>query len=208
MNPLLRVLVERAARGDRDAEARALKELGTILEAIANEWHIPGMEQGDILQEARIAALAAIRQFDPERGSSVEAFVRVCVPRHLGHVKDSATRRHAEPLAEELIEVAAAQPPATDEPDMDANIIREVWHWLTEAERRGVVVVLMQTEHATAAHLDGITKQAINKGWKSAQKLIGKAHATSVPDAIAGRRFIGPMEEDWKLEYALERLGR
>lgn len=207
---MLRVWAERAAGGDKDAERRAIADeaLQKVLQGIAKEWRIPGLEHSDIVQEATIAALVAIREFDPNRGSSVEAFVRTCVTRHLGHVKDSARRRQAEPIAEELIEAAVAvQPPAAEPEAMDPDIIRQVWPYLKEAERRGVIVVLMETEHATAAHLGGVSKQAINKGWKSAQALIRVAHEDTPELALAGRKMVGPLEGDWQLDYALERLG-
>jgi hypothetical protein len=204
---MLRMWVDRAARGDRDAEARALEAMSDIVLGIAKEWYIPGLELGDVFQEAQIAAVRAIREFDPARGESVAAFVRKVVPRHLGHVKDSAMRRRAEPLADEIIEQAVAAPAQMtgDDDPLDPDVLRSVWHYLTEAERRGVVVVLMETDHATAAHLADISKQAINKGWRSAQAVIRLAHEQSPEAAVRGRRMVGSLQSDWQLDYALER---
>lgn len=204
---MLRMWVDRAARGDREAEGRALEAMRKMLKGIADEWHIPGLERGDVFQEAQIAAVRGIREFDPAKGESVAAFVRKVVPRHLGHVKDSAMRRRAEPMADEIIEQAVVATTGSDEDPLDPDVLRSVWHYLTEAERRGVVVVLMETEHATAAHLADISKQAINKGWKTAQAVIRLAHEQSPEAAVRGRRFVGPLPADWQLDYALSRHG-
>ena len=205
---MLRMWVDRAKRGDRDAEGRALEAMRKMLFSIAQEWHIPGLELGDVFQEAQIAAVRAIREFDPAKGESVAAFVRMVVPRHLGHVKDSAKRRQAEPLADEILEQTATTLPEGDGDPLDADVLRSVWPYLTEAERRGVVVVLMETDHATAAHLADISKQAINKGWKTAQAVIRLAHEQSPEAAVRGRRFVGPLPADWQLDYALSRHTR
>lgn len=205
---MLRMWVDRAARGDREAEGQALKAMREMLFAIAKEWHIPGLELGDVFQEAQIAAIRAIREFDPAKGESVAAFVRMVVPRHLGHVKDSAKRRQAEPLADEILEQTATTPPEADGDPLDADVLRSVWPYLTEAERRGVVVVLMETDHATAAHLADISKQAINKGWRTAQAVILRAHEETPESAVRGRRFVGPLDSDWQLDYALSRHKR
>jgi len=193
---MLRMWVDRAARGDREAEERALEAMRKMLKGIADEWHIPGLERGDIFQEAQIAAVRAIREFDPAKGESVAAFVRMVVPRHLGHVKDSALRRRAEPMADEVIEQAVVAATSSCEDPLDPGVLRSVWPYLTEAERRGVVVVLMETDHATAAHLADISKQAINKGWKTAQAVIRLAHEQSPEAAVRGRRFVGPLPAD------------
>jgi len=192
------VLLSRARRGDRDAEAQLLVGHERIIAGIARNWRIPGVSEDDVLQESRLAALTAIREYDPARGDLV-AFMRRCIPRHLQKVKESRRASTDEPTEFEI--AVAPRLPARE-----LDIIRTVWPHFTDAERRGVLVMLRESGASVAAENLGVSKQAVSHGWTEARRLIQLAVAEGMGAVAAVRPKPRSSSLDWQLEDVLSRL--
>jgi len=192
-------LLEKARAGDRDAQWAILLTESATITGIARAWIIPGLGPEDILQEARIAALEALRTFDPERGS-LRAYFRRCIPRHLSRIKDAQIARHDEPTEEtEIMAVVAL-------PERELSVIRSVWPFLTESERRGVLVALDEGCTSVVGANANISKQAVSRGWKDAQRLIQLAYREGLQSILVERPNPRPSPLDWQLEELLSRL--
>lgn len=75
-------LVARARSGDELAVDSLLRRYESLLRLWASEFFLPGGDDDDLRQEARLGLLAAIRSFD-FASTSFKTFARLCVRRKL-----------------------------------------------------------------------------------------------------------------------------
>ena len=77
-----RRLIEAAQRGDLEAESELLRRFEPLVQRVVRRLRLPsGCEPDDLLQEARIGLLAAIRAWQHDRGP-FPAFADRCVHNH------------------------------------------------------------------------------------------------------------------------------
>lgn len=81
----------------RDTE-RVLRDLEPVCRAIAGAYFGPGLQRDDLLQEARIGAWKAIRDFNPTAGLSFRNFANLCITRQVQTAVLTARRRKHEIL--------------------------------------------------------------------------------------------------------------
>lgn len=91
------VLALRACDGDELAFAQLCRDLGGMLTAIARELYAPGLDEQDMLQEARIGLLRATRSWDAHT-VPFAPFAAMCVRRHLCSVVKTALAGKHGPL--------------------------------------------------------------------------------------------------------------
>ena len=97
-----RALLLAAQREDRRAQEEILRRYEPLARAIARRLRVPpGCDRGDIVQEARVGLLAAIRAWRPERGP-FPAFARLCVLNQVLKAIDSAGARKHQLLSQAL----------------------------------------------------------------------------------------------------------
>lgn len=65
---------------------------------VARRYFAPGLDHDDLLQEARIGAYKGIRDYQPERGSSLNTFVGHCAERQVITAVKTAQRAKHGPL--------------------------------------------------------------------------------------------------------------
>jgi RNA polymerase sporulation-specific sigma factor len=90
--------VERAQRGDRQAQERLVQRYRWVCATMAARYFLPGGERDDLYQEAMIGLLRAIRDYHPGRGRQFRSFVALCVRRQVITAVKYATRLKQEPL--------------------------------------------------------------------------------------------------------------
>jgi len=186
---------ERASRGDRTAEERAIVEMYSLISFIARSYRIPGNDEGDNTAIALAAATLALRSYDPARGPATP-YVSQVIRNALLKAKDKDLRRasHEAPDSESVERTAGGE----KQTPIDVAQIRRLWPFLTHAEKRGAMAVMTESQYAEAGAVEGITKQAIEKAWRNVKRMLDEGPGDRPPAAAS------PL--DWHLEPVLARL--
>src|ERR687891_773378 len=93
-------LIEAARRGDQLAFERLLRRYRRLLDAHASRFYLPRGDADDIVQEARIGFMKAVRFYRGGRGSSFRTFAELCIARQLAGAISAARRAKHPPLDE------------------------------------------------------------------------------------------------------------
>lgn len=88
-------LIRRAKAGDERATCALIERYTGLIVMLASELFAPGAELDDLVQEGRIGAMKAIRDFDPARegAASFRNFLTLCVRRQAQTAVRVARRR-------------------------------------------------------------------------------------------------------------------
>lgn len=84
MNGEMRTLLEQAAAGDRDAEARLIETNNGLIWSIARRYYGRGAESEDLYQLACVGFIKAVRGFDPAMGYEFSTYA---VPKIAGEIR-------------------------------------------------------------------------------------------------------------------------
>ncbi len=87
-----------AKRGEDNAVSFLMGFYKKKAAQIAKHYYISGADTDDILQEAMIAVYKAISTYNSAKNSSFEAFLTLCVKRHLSSVVKISNRQKHRPL--------------------------------------------------------------------------------------------------------------
>src|ERR687898_2362623 len=91
-------LIEPAQRGDQLSFERLLRRYRRMLDAHVSRFYLPGGDADDLVQEARIGFMKAVRFYRGGRGSSFRTFAELCVSRQLAGAIAAARRaKHPPP---------------------------------------------------------------------------------------------------------------
>ena len=93
-------LIEAAQRGDQLAFERLLDRYQRSLDGHASRFYLPGGDAEDLVQEARIGFMKAVRFYRGGRGSSFRTFAELCIARQLAGAISAARRAKHRPLNE------------------------------------------------------------------------------------------------------------
>src|ERR671914_1854650 len=93
-------LIEAAQRGDQLAFERLLDRYQRLLDGHASRFYLPGGVADDVVQEARVGFMKAVRFYRAGRGSSFRTFAELCVARQLAGAITAARRAKHRPLNE------------------------------------------------------------------------------------------------------------
>ena len=80
----MRTLLEQAASGDRDAEARLIEDNSGLIWSIVRRYYGRGTEPDDLYQLACVGFIKAVRGFDPARGNEFSTYA---VPKIAGEIR-------------------------------------------------------------------------------------------------------------------------
>jgi RNA polymerase sporulation-specific sigma factor len=90
------------ARAAQDGDDLALRALVARYVPVARRagrrWFLAGGDRDDVEQEALIGLCEAVRDYDPEQGSSFRSFAELCVSRQVLTAVKGATRHKHRPL--------------------------------------------------------------------------------------------------------------
>jgi RNA polymerase sporulation-specific sigma factor len=145
-------LIEAAQRGDQLAFERLLRRYQRLLDAHTSRFYLPDGDADDVVQEARIGFMKAVRFYRGGRGSSFHTFAELCVSRQLAGAITAARRSKHQPLNEsvrdEQAERQSAAVPDREDPleqvvarDQLADLVRQTGEF-SELERRALAHVL------------------------------------------------------------------
>lgn len=89
-------------RGDAEAGNALVLRYRRLVKACTRPFFLSGGDSEDLLQEGMIGLLSAIREFDPDGGSSFRAFAELCIRRRVISAARSASRQKHAPLNDGL----------------------------------------------------------------------------------------------------------
>ena len=94
----LPAVIASAKQGDEKAVSFLMSYYKRKTAAIAKHYYIQGADSDDILQEAMIALYKAVSSYDSSKNSSFDAFLTLCVKRHLASAVKNSNRKKHQPL--------------------------------------------------------------------------------------------------------------
>lgn len=115
-------------QGQATAEEELVNRYQRSVRMISRPYFLAGGDTEDLIQEAMVGLLKAIREFDPSRKVSFSAFAEVCIRNRIRSAITSAARDKHAPL-NDSVPLDSSLPLCTDDPE-DGFISREA-----EAER-------------------------------------------------------------------------
>ena len=82
--------------GDAEAGNALVLRYRRMVKACTRPFFLAGGDSEDLMQEGMIGLLSAIREFDPDGGSSFHSFAELCVRRRvISAARSAATQKHA-----------------------------------------------------------------------------------------------------------------
>jgi RNA polymerase sigma-H factor len=89
----------RAAQAGNDLALRTLvARYLPVAQRAGRRWYLAGGDRDDVEQEALIGLCEAVRDYDPEQGTSFRSFAELCVSRQVLTAVRGATRHKHRPL--------------------------------------------------------------------------------------------------------------
>lgn len=166
--------VAEARGGSRAAEEELLRRCEPMVRALAAQFRVPGMEEEDLRQVARLGVLEAIRDFDPYRGCSFLHFAGCCARREL--LSAASTERQPR---RRLLNEAGALCPEDPTPDpraedlgsssaIPAPLLR-ARPYLTHLEYAVAVGWCAERSYDEMARAMGVSTKSIDNAWKRAK---------------------------------------
>ena len=87
-----------AAEGDRIAEETLVMRYTRLVRACARPYFLAGGDSEDLIQEGMVGLLAAVREYNSDRGAAFRTYAEVCIRHRLVSVIKAATRDKHTPL--------------------------------------------------------------------------------------------------------------
>jgi len=91
-------LCARAASGDRIAEEALVIRYHRLVRICARPYFLTGGDSEDLIQEGMVGLLAAVREYDPEKGAGFRTYAEVCIKHRLISAIKAAARDKHTPL--------------------------------------------------------------------------------------------------------------
>lgn len=91
-------IVRLAQQGDDTAQEFLMEKYKNIVRSKTRSFFLVGAESEDLLQEGMIGLFKAIRDYDPEKNASFQAFAVLCIKRQLISAFKAASRQKHIPL--------------------------------------------------------------------------------------------------------------
>jgi RNA polymerase sporulation-specific sigma factor len=181
-------------RNDDATFATLVDEHRAMARAIAARYYAPGLDRGDLEQEALIGLQKAARDYDGSLGSSFKAFASLCIERHVMTAVKTATRQKHEPLNHgarleqplsedadagtlgDVVADTSAREPAEilitkEELEHLSDIVQER---LTELERRCLMMVADGIRYKQIASTLGETEKSVDNALQRARRKLSE----------------------------------
>lgn len=158
-----------------------LQQYDGLLRFLTREYFAPGLTADDLLQEARIGAWKACRDFRPDGGSNFRNFLTLCVRRQLVTAVKTATRGKHASLNESMSLDAPPSSAAYEDmtladviaaPDPERPDIRSLpWDRLTRIEHESIVRCILDGElYEDVARDLGVTVKSVDNAVQRARR--------------------------------------
>lgn len=95
-------IVKMAQEGSSTAYEFLIQKYREMAKRKARKYYINGGDNDDVMQEGMIGIFKAVRDFDPEIGSSFSTFAELCVDRQIQSAITGANREKHKPLNESV----------------------------------------------------------------------------------------------------------
>jgi RNA polymerase sigma-H factor len=179
-------LIEAAQRGDQLAFERLLRRYQHLLEAHAFRFYLPGGDADDIVQEARVGFMKAVRFYRGGRGSSFHTFAELCVSCQLAAAIAAARRAKHQPLNEsargDQAERALAAVPDRKDPlghlvarDRLGDLLRHARDF-SDLERKALAHALAGWSTGEAARRLGLPRRSTDNALQRAKRKLEGWH--------------------------------
>jgi RNA polymerase sigma-H factor len=173
-------LIEAAQRGDQLAFERLLRRYQRLLDGHASRFYLPGGDADDLVQEARIGFMKAVRFYRGGRGSSFRTFAELCVSRQLAGAIVATRRAKHLPLNEsargDQADRALAVVPDCADPldqlvarDRLGDLVRQAGEF-SEFERNAVAHALAGWSSGEAARRLGVPRRSTDNALQRAKR--------------------------------------
>jgi RNA polymerase sporulation-specific sigma factor len=173
-------LIEAAQLGDQLAFERLLVRYQGLLDAHASRLYLPGGESDDLVQEARIGFMKAVRFYRGGRGSSFRTFAELCVSRQLAGAIAAARRAKHQPLngsasgdhAERILAAVPVREDALDQligRDRLGDLVREASDF-SELERNVLAHALAGWSTGEAARRLGLQRRSTDNALQRVKR--------------------------------------
>jgi RNA polymerase sporulation-specific sigma factor len=173
-------LIDAAQRGDQLAFERLLRRYQRSLDAQASRFYLPGGDSDDLVQEARIGFMKAVRFYRGGRGSGFRTFAELCVSRQLAGAITAARRAKHRPLNEaargDQAERTLAAVPDREEPfdqlvarDRLGDLVRQAGEF-SELERNALAHALAGWSTGEAARRLGLPRRSPDNALQRAKR--------------------------------------
>ena len=194
----LDILAVRSHRGCSESKDELARHLWPLVQRVASTFVIPGNDRTENESVGLVALSEALNEYEPDRGAVLPYVSRV-VRNALIKEKEKRIKGRSEADSECVEREASPETPEK----VDPSNLRRAWSYLTHAEKRGVMAVLGQSQFVEVGEKEGVTKQAVEKAWRSARTMINV-----VADGMPVKRALQPYSRfDIYLEELLESVG-
>ena len=158
--------IVQAAAGDQEAFALLVHRMAPLIHAQVHSFRCAGIEDEDLVQEALMGLLAAVRTYREDKGAAFTTYATACIRHRLL----SVVRRYG-PLADreipmedspELTDVAADPALHLQEQEELDGLLARMRTRLTEMEYRVLLLRLGDCSYAEIATRLGITPKAVD----------------------------------------------
>jgi len=186
-------LQARCLGGDTAAENALVLRYRRLVEACIRPYFLAGGDSEDLLQEGMIGLLSAIREYDPDGGSSFRSFAELCIRHRVISAARSASRRKHAPLndglsleqlqsgeAQQILERASA-------PSAEELVIEKTWaddfiaansHILSPLEARILTDYLDGLSYAEIAQRTDRSEKSIDNAIQRIRRKMARLHPT------------------------------
>lgn len=94
--PISLQLIQAAQSGDADALNKIILLWTPVLVRLSSRYFIIGGDKEDLLQEARIGLLKAIKSYDPNKGIDLLPYAKTCIHNHIiSAINEAKAQKHA-----------------------------------------------------------------------------------------------------------------
>ena len=158
--------IAQAAAGDQEAFALLVHRMTPLIHSQIHSCRCAGVEDEDMVQEALMGLLAAVRTYREDRGATFTTYATACIRHRLLSVA-----RHYGPLADrevpiedspDLPDVAADPALRLQEQEELDGLLARIRTRLTDREYRVLLLRLGDCSYAEIATRLGITPKAVD----------------------------------------------
>lgn len=183
-----------AQSGDREAEYALVVRFIGLVKLKARPYFLVGADRADLIQEGSIGLIAAVRDYDGERGGSFRSFAETCITRQMFTAIKAATRKKHLPLNNYVSLDKSAYPngegadstfietlvlPKTSNPEeiiLDREEYRDfglkLEETLTELERDVLVLFLHDKSYTEIAEALGKSTKSVDNAIQRVKKKV------------------------------------
>ena len=170
--------IAQAAAGDQEAFAQLVHRMAPLIHSQIHSCRCTGVEDEDMVQEALMGLLAAVRTYREDGGAAFTTYATACIRHRLL----SVARRygplvdHEVPMEDnpDLPDTAADPALHLQEQDELEGLLTRLHTRLTEMEYRVLLLRLGDCSYAEIAARLGITAKAVDNAIQRIRRKIGR----------------------------------